>query len=272
MFELTDPVVHHAEPPLESDSERSWGRTDKGEASWACVRGLPCLYRLCGGPSSDLPLCSPCTLPPPSTCSLSGRRERDQKLFQDARVQCCVSSLESAGLHRVSEIGLAWRCVIWSYGSWRCSRRRAGRDASRDRGGCALLRPPVWRPRGSAVRHAYAAKSHHALGGCTRRRPTRRQGHSLAKFACPRRQDDLGDEPVSAGGGRRVGHGRDIVPGALNGPLRASRRAVVGRGEAERQGSVRRWCCGENKSANGGVCAPARVPGGVEGHPQHLLN
>jgi hypothetical protein len=119
MFELTDPVVHHAEPPLESDSERSWGRTDKGEASWACVRGLPCLYRLCGGPSSDLPLCSPCTLPPPSTCSLSGRRERDQKLFQDARVQCCVSSLESAGLHRVSEIGLAWRCVIWSYGSWR---------------------------------------------------------------------------------------------------------------------------------------------------------
>jgi hypothetical protein len=35
---------------------------------------------------------------------------------------------------------------------------------------------------------------------------------------------------------RRVGHGRGIVPGARNGPLRASRRtgfAVVGHGEAE---------------------------------------
>jgi hypothetical protein len=64
------------------------------------------------------------------------------------------------------------------------------------------------------------------------------------KLAFPQRQDNLGDEPVPAGGGRRVGHGRGIVPGARNGPLRASRRtgfAVVGHGEAERQGSVE--CC-----------------------------
>jgi len=117
------------------------------------------------------------------------------------------------------------------------SRRRAGRDARRDRGGCALLRPPLWRPGGSALRRAHAAKRHHALGGGTRRGPTRSRGHYLAELACPRRQDDLRDEPVSAGGGRRVGHGRGIVPGALNGPLRASRRAgfaVVGHGEVKR--------------------------------------
>ena len=47
MFELTDPVVHHAEPPSDSDAERGfrcYGRTDKGEASLLCVLGV-CLCK-----------------------------------------------------------------------------------------------------------------------------------------------------------------------------------------------------------------------------------